>query len=395
MTSIRESITRRFAPPQPLSHGLYHYQSPPDNPLNYRLHLRIEPSGNGVLIINASTVLHLNTTATEYAYHIVSDTPEEEVSQIVAKRYRVGRKQALQDFTNLQEQIISLVTTIDLDPVTYFGFERHKPFTDEISAPYRLDCALTYQLPNKSDQRSVPTKRVNRELDTSEWITILEKAWAAGIPHVLFTGGEPTLREDLIEIVQHAERAGLVTGLLSDGVKLSDTSYLDKLLQAGLDHAMVILSPDDNQSWDSLAGFSYWADVLKEDIFVAAHLTITPENQDQSHKLLDKLAVAGVSAVSLSANKPALHEQLLEARTYADEIDLELIWDLPVPYSKINPVALELELEEDEIATEGAGKGWMYVEPDGDVLRQQGGKTRVGNMLTDAWEEIWAASKNR
>ncbi|MEK6256956.1 MAG: radical SAM protein, partial [Chloroflexota bacterium] len=276
----------------------------------------------------------------------------------------------------------------DLDPVSYFGFERHLPFTDEISEPYRLDCALTYKLPTKSDQRAAPTKRVDRELDTAEWKLIIDKAWAARIPQIIFTGGEPTQREDLVELVAYTESIGMVTGLLTDGLKLSDTSYLDKLLQAGLDHAMIILSPDDDQSWDSLASFSYWSNVLKEDIFVTAHLTLTPENKNVAKELLDKLAIAGVSAVSLSANSASLHDELLDARSYADEIDLELIWDLPVPYSKINPVAVELISDDEETHVDGAGIGWMYVEPDGDILNQQGGNTVLGNMLTDSWEDI-------
>ena len=40
-----------------------------------------------------------------------------------------------------------------------------------------------------------PIKRVDRELTTDEWGDILDKAWAAGIPHITFTGGEPTLRD--------------------------------------------------------------------------------------------------------------------------------------------------------------------------------------------------------
>ncbi|MFO7624726.1 MAG: hypothetical protein R6V73_10270, partial [Anaerolineales bacterium] len=71
MTSIRENIRRLFEPSQPLPPGTYHYQAPPEDPDDYRLHLRLEPDGTGLLIINASTVLHLNQTAAEYAYYLV------------------------------------------------------------------------------------------------------------------------------------------------------------------------------------------------------------------------------------------------------------------------------------------------------------------------------------
>jgi hypothetical protein len=43
---------------------------------------------------------------------------------------------------------------------------------------------------------------------------------------------------------------------------------------------------------------------------------------------------------------------------------------------------------DDEIPA-GAGKAWMYVEPDGDVLPAQGEADKVlGNFLHDGWEQI-------
>ena len=393
MTSLRESLRRFFAPPDPLKPGIYHYQSPAEDPLNYRYHLRLEPDGNGLLIINASTVLHLNQSAAEYAYHLVKDTPPDEAGSTVAGRYRISASKAITDYVAFKEQVEALLTTIDLDPVTYFGFDRVTPYTEEISAPYRLDCALTYQLPDQADAAAAPKDRVERDLTTDEWKAIIDKAWLAGIPHLVFTGGEPTMRPDLAELIEHAERNGQVTGLLTDGVKLSDTTYLNELLQAGLDHAMIVLQPDDNQSWEALAGFSYWAEVLKDDIFVAAHLTLTKENAPRSHQLLEKLLQAGVSAVSLSAKDPELNDELQDARSHADDLDLELIWDLPVPYSNLNPVARELEMGESQPADPAYQLGWLYVEPDGDVLLSQGIDKPLGNLLNNDWADVWEKAR--
>jgi hypothetical protein len=60
----------------------------------YRLHLRLEPDGSGLLIVNASTILHLNQTAAEFAYHLVIRTPEEQVEHEIVDRYRVSHEQA-------------------------------------------------------------------------------------------------------------------------------------------------------------------------------------------------------------------------------------------------------------------------------------------------------------
>ena len=68
---------------------------------------------------------------------------------------------------------------------------------------------------------------------------------------------------------------------------------------------------------------------------------------------IDKIIEAGVSAVSLSENDSTLSGELQKARDYLDDQDIELIWDLPVPYSELNPVSLELEIEKNEYPIEG------------------------------------------
>lgn len=392
MSAIIDRFQQIFVQAKPIKPGVYHYQAPADNPLNYRLHLRVEDDGSAILLVNASTVLHLNQTAAEYAYHFIKATPAEEVSKIVAQRYRVKRATAYSDYMEFQERIESLITTEDLDPVMFLGFDRYDPHSESLSAPYRLDCALTYRLPEGSPVEAAPTKRVDRELTTEEWKTIIDKAWQAGIPHILFTGGEPTLREDLVELITHAENNGQVTGLVTDGLKLGDTKYLNALLQAGLDHTMITLQPENDETWESLGSFAYWTETLDEDIFVAAHLTLTEENAKDFLGLIDKVTDAGVSAISLSEKDKSLSRELQSARDYAADLGIDMVWDIPVPYTRLNPVALELE-EENTQTFEGAGKSWLYVEPDGDVLPSQGINKVLGNMLRDEWVDIWGKNK--
>jgi MoaA/NifB/PqqE/SkfB family radical SAM enzyme len=42
---------------------------------------------------------------------------------------------------------------------------------------------------------------------------MLDRLWQLGIPHIVFTGGEPTLRPDLPDLIAHAERNGQIAGL--------------------------------------------------------------------------------------------------------------------------------------------------------------------------------------
>ncbi len=381
MSALVSWIRERFTKVRPLPAEHLHYQSPPGDEPAYRLHLRLNKDGSGLLIVNASTVLHLNPTAAEYAYHLMKGTPPEEVARQLSRRYRVHRDTALRDFSDFRDRIQTLIHTPDLDPVTFLDFERVAPHSAALTAPLRLDCALTYRLPADTQADYAPAKRVERELSTEEWKTILDKAWMHGVPHVTFTGGEPTLRDDLPDLIAHAEGRGMVTGLLTDGLKLADKDYLNALLQTGLDHLLFLLQPENKASWKALET------VMPEDIFVTVHLTLTPQNVRTAGQVLERLARLEVRSLSLSASDPSLKDDLLALRDRAAELGLTLRWDMPVPYSAQNPVALEVV---DEELPEGAGKVWLYLEPDGDVLPAQGEPDKVlGNFLKDPWEKIY------
>jgi organic radical activating enzyme len=382
MPNIIQSIKGLFEKKEPIPAGIFSYRTPPDADLQYRLHLRIEADGSGILVINASTVLHLNQTAVEYAYHLIQETPVERVAEEISKRYQVDSDVAREDFEDFKEKVMTLIQTPDLDPVTYLDIERQQPYSGQLSAPYRLDCALTYRVGQGSLQDDAPLERVDRELSTEEWLAVLQKAYNKGIPHVLFTGGEPTLREDLPIILDEAEKLGMVTGLLTDGLKFQDDNFLNDMLVKGLDHLLVVLDPNNESQWHALEK------ILPEDLFTTVHLTYTGEENLQPQ--IKRLAEMGANALSLSTPNEALEEKLHDLRDLAAMQGLELVWDIPVPYSRNNPVTLELEGAGYDESPEGAGKAWLYVEPDGDVLPAQGLYDQVlGNILTDPWEKIW------
>jgi MoaA/NifB/PqqE/SkfB family radical SAM enzyme len=215
---------------------------------------------------------------------------------------------------------------------------------------------------------------------------VIDKVWEAGVPHLIFTGGEPTLRPDLPDLISRAEENGQVTGLLTGGQRLADPEYLEQLLQTGLDHLMYVLSPKVEGAWDALE------QVLNQDLFTTVHLTIKADTLDHLDGHIARLAALGANALSLSVSDPAdpnLTAALEEARTAAAEARLNLKWDLPVPYSRHHPVALELE---DDEPPAQENRGLLYVEPDGDVLPAQGINRVLGNLLRDRWEDIWESA---
>lgn len=380
MPNIIEAFRRLLTPVEPLPPGIYHYQAPSDAAIPYRLHLRLEPDGSGLLIVNASTILHLNQTAAELAYHLVKQTPEEQLVDEISKRYRVRRERIREDYQQLQDRLYTLIHTPDLDPEMFLDFERTTPHSQKVSAPYRLDCALTYRLLGKYDDSITPTKRVDRELTTVEWCSVFDKAWSFGIPHIILTGGEPTLREDLPELIAHTEANGQVVGLLSDGLKFNQKDYLQTLLNTGLDHLMFSLQPLDENSWNALNN------VLSADLYVTVHHTLTEQNAANTSKILNKLSSSGVKSISITASDPSLQSSLLEYRNQAASLGLSLVWNLPVPYSAFNPIALETQMDN---VPSGAKHDWLYIEPDGDVLPAQGINQVLGNILSDPWDTLW------
>jgi organic radical activating enzyme len=310
----------------------------------------------------------------------VKGTPiDEAVGQIVS-RYRVSHKRATLDFIELTERIQTFIKTPDLDPEMFLDFDRIAPANNPPTAPYRLDCALTYRLPEDTNPAFTPTRRVERELTSQEWLQIFDKAWTAGIPHLVFTGGEPTLRDDLPLLLTHAEENGQVAGLITDGRFFTNPEKTKTLLETGLDHVLITMQPGDPGIWTAIDN------AMAADIFVAVHLTINLQNALSAESTLKKLAQRGVKHLSLSSADESLQSEMTALRNVAAALNMSLVWNLPAPYSASNPLALEIQ--EDASSRESSPTS-LYVEPDGDVLPAQGINQILGNMLSDPWDKIW------
>lgn len=382
---IRTFIDNILFTPKPLQENTYRGNFPLPDGTNCRMHLRINEQGEGILILNASTILHLNPSATEYAYHLIHQTDEDTIVKELVKRYQVSASSVQSDFETFRGRLESLISSPDLDPESFLDIDRIELHKDRFSSPLRLDCALTYQTSEGSSPLVTPLERIKKLLDTQEWKTIIQKTWEKGIPHVVFTGGEPTLRPDLVELIKFAEETGQVTGLLTDGKRLTDIDYLHSLLISGLDHIMIVLEPENPTSWEAIK------DVINEDISLTVHITVSIAQSAKYEDLLSKLQGLNVKRISLSADSLESGHLLTDVSRKALDCGFSLVWDLPVPYSEVNPIALELVQSENSL--KGAGRSWLYVEPDGDVLPGQGITAVLGNILTDPWETIWSAAK--
>jgi sulfatase maturation enzyme AslB (radical SAM superfamily) len=264
-----------------------------------RLHLRLEKDGSGVLVINASRVVFLNKTATEIVHDFIRGENEEQTLKSLLRRYKVGAETARKDIKGTLFAINSLAKTPDVCPVTYLNVEKIEPFQKELSAPYRMDAALTYRCNNKCIHCYAGGPKQTTELTTEEWQRVIDKLRALGIPQVVFTGGEPTLRDDLPTLIAYARKMELVSGLVTNGRKLKDKSYLQSLLDAGLDHIQITLESHDSKVHDKITDTAgSWKETiqglknaLSSPVYTVTNTTLSKYNVDDVEDTIEFLQV--------------------------------------------------------------------------------------------------------
>ena len=234
------SFLRKALRPSMIPQGRYTYRGT-DEFAGMALQLRVEPDERGVMVINANTVLHLNETATVYAYYFMQGLPQSEVLKRIRHRYRVNKTEAKKDYEKLVYTISTLAQTEKICPVSFLEVEKEEPFSYRYSAPLRMDMALTLKCQNDCVHCYAGGSQDTPELNTSQWKEVIDRLNQIGVFILTFTGGEPTFREDLPELLQYSQNKGMVTGLITNGRKLKDKSYVKTLERAGLDFVQITL----------------------------------------------------------------------------------------------------------------------------------------------------------
>src|SRR6478736_4304770 len=123
-------------------------------------------------------------------------------------------------------------------------------------APIGLLAELTHRCPLQCSYCSNPLEleRVNKELTTAEWVSVMEQAGAMGILQVHLSGGEPTARKDLEDIVSAASKAGLYTNLITAAVTLT-RPRLEELVKRGLDHVQISFQDVDAENAERIGAY--------------------------------------------------------------------------------------------------------------------------------------------
>lgn len=125
----------------------------------------------------------------------------------------------------------------------------------DIEPPIGLLAELTHRCPLHCPYCSNPVELDRRsvELSTEDWKRVFSEASELGVLQVHLSGGEPTARKDISEIVGHCADVGLYTNLITAAVGVRD-GLLDELADAGLDHVQISFEGVEEEAADRIAG---------------------------------------------------------------------------------------------------------------------------------------------
>ncbi len=366
-----------------------------------RLSLR-EEQGLALLNINGSHILHLNETAADYVKLIMDDIPKDDAVSKIRAMYNVSLDEAEKDYDQVFFSVATLATRRDVCPYSYLGVKNAVFGGTELSAPFRFDLAITYRCNNDCGHCYMGGSQERREYSTAQWKQVIEKADSLEASAIVFTGGEPTLRDDLVDLVDYNH--DLVTGLVTNG-RLLTPHLVSRLQGAELDHIQITIEGLE-KTHDAMVGApgAYHETVngiraaIESSVFTLTNTTLTKQNCGEFPSLLEMLHGMGLThfAVNSIIYSGKAHEadyglsaceageMLASIADLAADYGMEMVWYTPTRRCEFDPVEMGLGLK-----CCSAARVNVTVEPDGTVLPCQSWFEPLGNILDDPWERIW------
>ena len=293
------------------------------------------------------------------------------------------------------------------------SINEYAPF---MTAPHRMDLMISSMVKEgkwNCNQKCLhcyaagqPDANV-KELSTYEWKKVICACREACIPQLTFTGGEPTLRDDLVELIEYSK--WFVTRLNTNGVLLTK-DLCKRLYDASLDSVQITLYSSVKEIHNALVGagnFEKTVEGIKNAIEAGLNVSInTPLcslNSDYAEtlKFAHNLGVRYVACSGLIPSGNACKENstitkldeeklfniLSEATAFCESNQMEISFTSPgwLSESKLSEIGLE-------VPACGACLSNMAIAPDGKVIPCQSwlsSNKYMGNILEDTWESIW------
>ena len=200
-----------------------------------------------------------------------------------------------------------------------------------------------------------------------------------------FSGGEPTLHPDLIELMAHAETLGQITGLNTNGRRLAEPGFAEDLVRTGCDHAQITLASQRPELHDRIVGapgaFAETVEGIRRALTAGLHsltnTTLLRSNAAEAVEIVDFLhgldvrtfAMNGMIHSGCGARHPAALETgeltpiLERVIARADALGMRFLWYTPTEHCRLSPIEAGLG-----IRCCNAAEYSVCVEPSGDVL---------------------------
>ena len=419
-----------------------------DNSFREVLHTTLNPNGPGVIrihlippkteedvfnpsiaIINGTDILPVNFVWAVILAELIRETNhydgreigEEDIRNIL-DRTADNVRQIIPVFSlkRIKNDIQTIYTTIRqiayreevTTDVHYMNIGDYAPL---MKAPHRMDLmvsAMTKQGSWHCNQKCVHGYAAGQvlsdeeELSTDDWKRILDNCRAACIPQVTFTGGEPTMREDLFELISYAR--WFISRLNTNGIRLTP-DYCKKLREAELDSVQITFYSEDPEIHNRLVGAARYEETLAgiknalaQGLSVSINTPLCTLNRDyvKTLELLHGLGVIYVTCSGLITTGSAA--QTASEALQLESGELEQILRQAVAYCHRNGMEIaftspgwldEQVFEELNIPSPSCGAclSNMAITPAGNVVPCQSwlSDQPLGNMLTDDWKEIW------
>ncbi len=417
---------------------VHHTTLNPEGPGVVRIHLlppemREDHIGPSVAIINGQDILPVNVSwsilLTEFIEQVNAydgrEINENDFDLIIKKTCKaVGKVYPMVPRSFFKKDLYRMMETFKQvayrQPVTEeIGYMNLGTYAPYMKAPHRMDLlvsAMEKEGKWNCNQRCVHCYAAGQqhaaesELSTEDWKKIIAKCREVGIPQLTFTGGEPTMREDLIELIDAAR--WFVTRLNTNGIRLTK-EYCEKLKSVSLDSMQITYYSHDEAIHNQLVGAPMYEkttegikNALAAGISVSINTPLCTVNRDyvKTLEFLHSLGVLYVTCSGLITTGNAEKESSEKLQLTTDEIK-QILKDA-VKYCADNGMEISFTspgwVENsfcDELGinppTCGACLSNMAITPSGKVVPCQSwlSDDAIGDMLTDEWIAIWNNDK--
>ncbi len=244
------------------------------------------------------------------------------------------------------------------------------------------------------------------ELSKEDLFRVIDKCREIGVPQITFTGGEPTLRSDLFELIDHAK--WFITRLNTNGVLLTP-EYCAGLRRSSLDSLQITFYSADREIHNRLVGADGYdrtlagiENALAANISVSVNTPLCTENRDYV-KTLELLHEKGVRYVTCSGLITTGNAEKPESeRLQLTNAEMRGILEKAVAYCFENGMEISFTspgwadadfCRELKITTPSCGAclSNMAITPGGKVVPCQSwlSDEPLGDFLGDDWEKIW------